>query len=223
MSAKAQETILCAKTTALPKDWLPEAGFCSLKPQALLTTLAQIEPIWLPRQEAETDPKFKQFIPYVVVRNPQHEIAAYPRKGTEVRLHGLWSIGIGGHVNPIDAEQSTAELTFWERTLHEGLRRELAEEFPEALDGKTTLLGIIHERRSEVGRVHLGVVFLHEIGASPTRPGDELAGMCWLPSTMIGTIEWPMERFELWSQLSLQLLLATDHDTPGVAQSGPNP
>lgn len=211
----AVEHILCARTADLPPAWLPEAGAVPLAEQALLDTLATLEPLWLPRPAAEHDPGFKQWIPYVLVQNARAELAAYPRQGTEARLHGLWSVGIGGHINPEDhVRDITDPRTLWRDALWTGLRRELAEEFPAAAEGATRFLGLIHESRTEVGRVHLGVVFLHEVHAVTAAPGPELAGLQWLPRTTLGHGDWPLERFELWSRLALQLLANHDPADP---------
>jgi len=179
--------------------------------------LARVEPLWLPRPAAETDPGHKQWIPYALIRNPRGEFAAYPRQGVEARLHGLWSVGIGGHVNPVDHSSPAPDRrALWREALWTGLRRELAEEFPAATAGATRFLGLIHESRTEVGRVHLGAVFLHEVNAIPDEPGPELAGLQWLPRAALGHGGWPLDRFELWSRLALQLLERDPSDPPNA-------
>src|SRR3954467_10445027 len=57
-----------------------------------------------PRAEVETDPSFKQLIPYVVLRCGG-ELFHYTRgsQGTEARLRALRSVGIGGHISRADA------------------------------------------------------------------------------------------------------------------------
>jgi predicted NUDIX family phosphoesterase len=171
---------------------------------------ARLEPRWLPRAQAETDPTFKQWIPYVLLRNSRGEMAASPRQGAEARLHGLWSVGLGGHVNPVDAPATGVEpRSAWRDLLWTGLRRELAEEYPGAAAGTTRFLGLIHESRTAVGRVHLGVVFLHETAGDPGSPGDELTGLRWVPPRELSSDPWPLDRFELWSRLALRLFEAS--------------
>ncbi len=52
------------------------------------------------REEAETNTKFKQVIPYVMVRHGDHYLLTQrTSKQQETRLHGKFSIGIGGHIN----------------------------------------------------------------------------------------------------------------------------
>lgn len=209
-AALSSELILCSRAADLPAVWLPEAGALPLTEPELFNVLDRLEPCWLPRPQAETDPAFKQWIPYVLLRNRHGALAAYPRQGAEARLHGLWSLGLGGHVHPTDGPADPrGRLPGWRDWLWNGLRRELAEEYPGAVPGATRFLGLIHESRSAVGRVHLGVVFLHDAALDPGPPGEELTGLCWVPADALGRGAWPLERFELWSQLALQLLLST--------------
>src|SRR4051794_32977075 len=55
------------------------------------------------RDEAETDPEWKQVIPYLVLRDRGSLfLMRRTRAGSDARLHERYSIGIGGHVNPAD-------------------------------------------------------------------------------------------------------------------------
>lgn len=206
MKSAASEQVLCSLTLSLPATWLPAAGFIPMTEAELFKNLEALEPLWVPRSQAENDARFKQWIPYALIQNPQGEFAAYPRRGTEARLHGLWSLGIGGHINPQDkCSASGAAEAGWQQLLWRGLRRELVEEFPSAAEGRTTFLGLIHEHHSVVGRVHLGAVFLHLPDHCNGPVGPEISGQQWIPQARIGSAEWPLEQFELWSQLALQL------------------
>ena len=57
------------------------------------------------RSEVETDPSFKQLIPYVVLRCGD-QVFHYTRgqRGTESRLRALRSIGVGGHISRDDPQ-----------------------------------------------------------------------------------------------------------------------
>lgn len=244
MTGTPPEQILCARTADLPPTWLPEAGAIPLHESVLLDTLASISPHWLARPAAENDAAFKQWIPYVLVQDARRQLAVYPRRGTEARLHGLWSVGIGGHINLQDHHAAKVPgdfRHFWQQALWAGLRRELQEEFSAAARGTTRFLGLIHESRTEVGRVHLGAVFLHEVRGNPHPPGPELTDLQWLPRAALGHGDWLPERFELWSRLALGLLPAprsatclrrgrqarqaglADMNTPNPAQSSNSP
>src|SRR5262245_62773015 len=79
------------------------------------------------RTRAERTPAWKQVIPYCVVEHEGRVLLLRRRaKGGEARLHGKFSIGVGGHVNPVDHTEGEAIVT-------EAARREIAEEIE--LDG----------------------------------------------------------------------------------------
>src|SRR6187200_1939749 len=61
-----------------------------------------------PRREVETQPEFKQLIPYVVLKCGG-DLFHYRRgaSGTEARLRALRSVGIGGHISEEDAAGGT--------------------------------------------------------------------------------------------------------------------
>ena len=70
-----------------------------------------------PRGEMERDRSWKQVIPYLVLRDgSRYFLMRRTKAGGDARLHDLWSIGVGGHLNPGDGD------------LAGGLRREWAEE-----------------------------------------------------------------------------------------------
>src|SRR5262245_66513838 len=55
------------------------------------------------RERAERTPAWKQLIPYCVVAADERVLLMRRRaKGGEARLYGKLSIGVGGHINPID-------------------------------------------------------------------------------------------------------------------------
>jgi predicted NUDIX family phosphoesterase len=63
---------------------------------------------YLDRPVAEQDPSFKQLIPYVVVRDgPRTFLMERTDAGGDARLHGKASIGVGGHLNPVDCSTTT--------------------------------------------------------------------------------------------------------------------
>jgi predicted NUDIX family phosphoesterase len=188
--------ILAFARADLPAPWLPERGALRIGSAELAEALAPLRPVWLPRAAAEEDPSHQQPIPYVLVRHGTR-LACYRRQGTEQRLHGLRSVGVGGHVEVEDAANSLLD------TLLSAARRELREEFLD-LTGAPPLhvLGIINEDLTPVGRVHLGVAMLAEIDTRmPPRGGAELLDLDWLTPSVAR--QCPLE---YWSQLALDLL-----------------
>ena len=203
MTIHKQELVLCASLGELPARWLDHSVAIPLEENVFFTSLENCQPHWMARENAEKDENFKQIIPYTLVQNATEHLVAYPRQGSETRLHGSWSVGLGGHINPDDL---SADHFSWRSIVYGGLMRELSEEFPAAVDGDTRFLGLINENLSPVGRVHLGIVFLHQANEPCDKAGEELRGMQWLKPSELGSSAWPLDNFELWSRLALQLI-----------------
>jgi len=158
---------------------------------------------WLRRSSAERDPSWKQVIPYVTLFNGEGLALAYPRQGRETRLHRLWSLGIGGHVERDDAPPGIA----WPAVLRASAAREVAEEYPAGWAGDLVLLGVISEEETEVGRVHVGLCCALEVDPATHRGGDgELEGHRWVgPDRPLDGLPEGV-RLEIWSELALPLL-----------------
>src|SRR2546428_6002852 len=61
--------------------------------------------VFRPRAGVEEDASFKQIIPYLIVRHRGRLfLVQRSTEGGETRLHGKYSIGVGGHINRGDAE-----------------------------------------------------------------------------------------------------------------------
>jgi len=109
--------------------------------------------LYLNRSDAEQDKRYKQLIPYVlVICNDKILRYRRGRGGQETRLHGLYSIGIGGHISEEDHGLFSSCLGY-----HEGMRRELMEEVA-IEDAKDAAVALINDDTTEVGYVHFGVV-----------------------------------------------------------------
>lgn len=110
-----------------------------------------------PRRELESDPSWKQPIPYAVAlfrpegapaRDTQLFWMDRLAGGSDKRLHGRASFGVGGHISPHDG----------------GIRAALAREWVEEVATPTmpsfVPIGLLNDDGDDVGRVHLGVVFI---------------------------------------------------------------
>ena len=108
-----------------------------------------------PRAQAETNPNFKQIIPYVVITDGK-SILHYVRgkKAGEQRLVAKGSIGIGGHIN----DEDHTLFAFGLQAFQDAVKREVCEEL--AIQGTFDAkpVGLINDDSTEVGRVHFGVV-----------------------------------------------------------------
>src|SRR5215471_6734136 len=80
--------------------------------------------LYLNRKDAELDRRYKQLIPYVLILC-NDRILRYRRGkgGQETRLHGLFSVGIGGHIADEDSGLFAKAAGY-----KESMRRELMEE-----------------------------------------------------------------------------------------------
>jgi predicted NUDIX family phosphoesterase len=152
------------------------------------------------RDEAEADPSVKQVIPYVVIWRGR-EVFVYRRtkKGGEGRLHGKWSLGVGGHINPEDAVGDDPYRAGFLRELSEEV---LIEPRPEALE-LTDPVAMIYDQANEVGRVHFGLVhFLHVPATCEVRAADPaLADGHFQHAMQIPQLGWEWEN---WSSLVIR-------------------
>jgi len=109
------------------------------------------------RADMEKDPSYKQIIPYVIVENERGEILTYKRsnKSGENRLHDMYSIGVGGHLDEITSEPATKSLDLY----FKGMVREIKEEIDyNAPISDFEINATIYDNSNDVGKVHLGVV-----------------------------------------------------------------
>lgn len=141
-----------------------------------------------PRPAMEADPGFKQIIPYLVLRDgPRYFLMRRTKAGGDVRLHDRWSIGVGGHLNPGDIDVAG------------GLLREWAEEVIADFVPDFRLIGLLNDDTTDVGRVHLGAVYLADAAGRPVtiREVDKLSGS-FATADEVATVA---DDLETWSRL----------------------
>ena len=141
----------------------------------------------------EADPAFKQVIPYLVLRDgPRWFLMRRTRAGVDARLHDRWSIGVGGHVNPGDAD------------LLGGLRREWTEELVADFIPDFRVVGLLNDDETPVGAVHLGVVFSADAAGQPVaiRETHKLEG-AFAEESEVAAVR---DRMETWSRLVFDAL-----------------
>jgi predicted NUDIX family phosphoesterase len=115
-------------------------------------------PRFMPRSKAEKDPSYKQLIPYVIMSYAGRYLSyVRGKRAGETRLLGLRSIGIGGHINPIDADNSSLFAYLYENYLT-AVEREVAEEVNVETQHSDRIVALLNDDSNEVGSVHLGVV-----------------------------------------------------------------
>ena len=157
------------------------------------------------RGEMEEDPSFKQLIPYVLFRwtdaNGTVHLFEYQRGSGqgERRLHAKRSVGIGGHISSIDAETNHSQDVY-----REGMRRELEEEVVIDTPYKETVVGLINDDETPVGRVHLGMVHLCDVEEPNVRPRE--ADILEARFSPVDDILSRLDQFESWSQIAVRAL-----------------
>jgi predicted NUDIX family phosphoesterase len=174
-------------------------------------------PRFMPRSKAETDPTYKQLIPYVIVA-AGGKYLSYVRgkQAGEKRLVGNRSIGIGGHINPAD-DMPLFSGDFRE-TYRAAVEREVAEEV--SLDGPHTdrVVALLNDDSTEVGRVHLGVVHYWSLATPTVRKREQM--MTQLDFLGTDELQQARDEMETWSQFCFDHL--SEMDRRGVSDLTPS-
>ena len=155
--------------------------------------------IYRNRSEAELDRRYKQLIPYVLVIC-NGKILRYRRGkgGGEKRLHGLFSVGVGGHISEEDNGLFAEAVGY-----HDSMRRELMEEV--AIEGaKDVAVALINDDSSDVGYVHFGVV--HVLEVSNEDVAGNRSGILAPEFVPIADATKDLSEYESWSKFCLEQL-----------------
>ncbi len=183
------ENVLVIKTASLG-DIVAQSGLIKGREAEVLSLISE-EGMFLARPAAEESPEYRQIIPYVaIVRGGEVFVTRRLNKGGESRLHGLMSLGVGGHINETDEKGGD-----W---LMNCLRREIEEEVDIADFGNLTLRGLVNDNANDVGSVHLGFFFtLTTTGDVSVRETEKLAG----GFEPISSLNEKLPSMETWSQI----------------------
>lgn len=156
---------------------------------------------FMERPTAELDPTHKQLIPYSIFRY-QDKYLSYTRGGSsgEKRLVAKRSIGIGGHINPVDqAQDQMGEVMYFN-----SIEREITEELQLGGTHTQTVIGLINDDISEVGRVHLGVVHVFELSSDDVRSNED--AIKDLRFVSLDDLIAQKDSLESWSQICVEHL-----------------
>ena len=188
------EQILVVKRTDIFGAFCPWDG---LKEENLsyYHEIIQNKKEFLPRSLMETDPSYKQIIPYVVFTfNDRYFLMQRQAKASEQRLKNKFSLGIGGHIRQED--MTTASIFDWaNREFHEEVN------YNDMIEIQT--IGVLNDDSNPVGQVHLGLVLLIT-GSSP-----DIAIKSELKSGQLLSLqelEPFYDRMETWSQMVCDFL-----------------
>jgi predicted NUDIX family phosphoesterase len=181
-------------------------------PVATWTRRIRERGFFLERRHAELDSSFKQIIPYTMVMHGD-EILLLRRlaQGGESRLHGKLSIGVGGHINPVDdggAAGGPAARGAGADLLDAGCRRELEEEIDLRCPYTLSAVGVINDDASDVGSVHFGLVNVArcETPDVAIRETEVLEGSFVTLGALRELHRTEPGRFETWSALIIERL-----------------
>lgn len=197
MADKLAERVLVVPTAVFHQAGVFQGFSFSVK-RYLPRLLDPAHVSYRPRAEVETDPSFKQIVPYVVLRWGD-QIFHYTRgKGaTEARLWALRSIGVGGHIGADDAN-------LFENAYREAMFREVHEEVCLESTFEERCLGLINDDSTPVGQVHLGFVHVFDLAEPKVRRRE--AALTRSGFAAIAELRSQRDEFETWSQFVLDAL-----------------
>jgi predicted NUDIX family phosphoesterase len=167
----------------------------------LKAILSRGDNFFIPRPEAESDPSYKQIIPYALIVF-QDTVLHYVRgkKAGEQRLIAKGSIGIGGHMNETDESLFAMD----EQAYRAGVEREVNEEIRIDTPFEDEIVALLNDDSTEVGRVHLGIVHIFKLKEPKVQKREAMiTGLRFrTKEELIGH----RESLESWSQICLDSL-----------------
>jgi len=193
-----EERVLCFKRKLL-EDLGVFQGISLDVDKYLPVVTASKNILYINRSEAELDRNHKQLIPYVLVIC-RDKILRYRRGkgGGEKRLHGLFSVGVGGHISEEDNGLFAKAVGY-----NESMRRELMEEV--AIEGaQEAAVGVINDDSTDVGYVHFGVV--HVLNVSNEDVAGNRSGILAPEFVPIAEATRDLSEYESWSRFCLEHL-----------------
>lgn len=179
-------------------------SFQGFQPKADRYLKAFLDPannFFMDRPAAELDPNHKQLIPYSIFQHDGRYLT-YTRGDAsgEKRLVAKNSIGIGGHINPVDQRHDSLGETMY----FNSIERELAEELVIAGRHTQRVVGLINDDSNEVGSVHLGVVHLFELDSGEVASNEE--AIQDIRFVRLEELHRDRDRLETWSRICVEHL-----------------
>ncbi len=156
---------------------------------------------FMSRAKAETDPQFKQVIPYVLITDG-NSILHYVRgkKAGEQRLVAKGSLGIGGHIN----DEDHTLFAFGLQAFQDAVKREVCEELSIQGEFDARPVGLINDDSTEVGSVHFGVVHILRCAPEQVKKNEQV--ITQMEFVRVEELKAKREQMETWSQICLDNL-----------------
>lgn len=151
---------------------------------------------FLKRKDAETNPAYKQLIPYALLHSGS-DVFVY-RRGKlldEKRLLGNYSLGIGGHI-------SVTDPGLFSTTYEDGLKREINEEVTIESRYTQRAVALLNDDSNEVGKVHFGVIHVLTLEKPLVKPREKSINETKFLG--INELQKDIEKFENWSKICIQ-------------------
>lgn len=198
--AIAEENVLVIRRSLF--DELGSFHGLNFEPEKYLRAiLSRGNNFFLPREQAENDPSYKQIIPYALIAH-NDTVLHYVRgkKAGEQRLVAKGSIGIGGHMN--DTDES---LFAWDENAYRaGVEREVNEEIKLESRFDDRIVALLNDDTTEVGRAHLGIVHVFQLAEAHVEKREAMiTNLAFLNREELVRRR---ENLETWSQLCLDSL-----------------
>ena len=195
-----QENILVIRRSLF--DELGSFHGLNFEPEKYLKAiLSRGSNFFIPRPEAESNPAYKQIIPYALIVF-QNTVLHYVRgkKAGEQRLIAKGSIGIGGHMNETDESLFAMD----QEAYRAGVEREVNEEIKIDTPFEDRIVALLNDDTTEVGRVHLGIVHIFKLKEPKVQKREAMiTGLTFLTKEELTKRR---ESLESWSQICVDSL-----------------
>ncbi|MBA2380962.1 MAG: phosphoesterase [Chloroflexi bacterium] len=193
------ELVLVVPTSTVMAALGGGASWLGIRPagELELADLVRRHGTFRPRAEMESDPGWKQVIPYPVLRDGDAwYLMRRTKAGSDARLHDRFSIGVGGHVNPGDGGLDGDFGPALRREWHEELEVDFVPDF--------RFVGLLNDDSSPVGQVHLGLVYEGDAAGRQVliRETDKLSGS-FATAAEVASVS---DRLETWSRIAFEWL-----------------
>jgi predicted NUDIX family phosphoesterase len=193
-----EERVLCFKRELFEKLGVFQGMSLEVEKYLPVVT-AQANVTYINRSEAEQDRRYKQLIPYALIICGD-KILRYRRGkgGQETRLHGLYSVGVGGHISEEDTGLFASGVGY-----HDAMKRELMEEVDIDVT-KEIAVAVINDDSTDVGYVHLGVV--HIVYVPDESVANRRSGIVGAEFVPANEAVKNLDAYESWSRFCMDHL-----------------
>ncbi len=161
---------------------------------------------FMDRGAAEEDPSHKQLIPYCIFRIKDETGTRYlhytrGKSGGESRLHAQVSVGIGGHINPVDQREGHLGM----QTYMAGVEREIDEELNIVGGHTNRIVALLNDDSNPVGQVHLGVVHMIDLENDGVHANED--AIANLALTSLEDLRGDLyDRLETWTRCCVDVI-----------------